>query len=106
MNPGRLDRRITIQAPVQARDASGGVVTTWLDAATVSAQRIDQGGREFRSAGSLLSETTAIFEIRYFRGITTAHRVKESETVYDVLAVGEIGRREGMRLQAKVRVHP
>lgn len=32
MNPGKLDRRITIQSRVMSKDATGARVETWADA--------------------------------------------------------------------------
>ena len=99
-----LDRRITIQVKTTTRDDAGGEVTTWADALRVCAAKADQGGREFRAAGTLLAETTTVFTIRHFRGLgALTHRISYDGTSYDILSVGEIGRRDGMIVQAKAR---
>lgn len=99
MNIGSMDRRIKLQRATINRDANSSAVTTWADLASVWANKADQGGREFRAAGALLSETTTVFRIRYFSGLTSADRVEYGGIKYDILSIGEIGRRDGMTLQ-------
>lgn len=101
MNIGKLDRRITIQRKAESKDSSGGAVTTWKDLSKVWASKADQGGREFRAAGTLLSETDSVVTIRHFTGLTTADRINYGGKNFDILSIGEIGRREGMILQCK-----
>lgn len=104
MNPGKLDRRIVIQTATNTTDSSGGFTTVWTDTARIWASKSDQGGREFRAAGTLMAETTTVFGIRYFTGLTTQHGISYDGKFYDIVSIGEIGRREGMTIQAKERL--
>jgi SPP1 family predicted phage head-tail adaptor len=101
-NPGLLDRKITIQVKTVTRDAEGGPVETWADEATRYAQKIDQGGREFRSAGVVNSEVTTLFRMRYYGGLTAQHRIVYSGVTYEIVSVNEgAGRLDETLVQAK-----
>ena len=101
MQPGRLDRQITIQAKTVVRGTGGSFSQSWTDEAVTWATKIDQGGREFRAAGTVLSETTTIWTIRYRADLTTFKRIKYGSLVYQILAVSEIGRRTWQAVQTK-----
>lgn len=107
MNPGALDRQISLFAPVQTTDAvSGGAVTTFRNAGVIWGKRVDQGGREYRALGALNAETTAVFTIRYHPEITTRWRMTSEGYDYDITDIGETGnkRRELLAVQAKIRL--
>lgn len=100
-NPGKFDRRVTLQSLAVTRGAAGGVVKTYTDLATRWAEKVDTSGREFRTAGSLREETTAAFRIRYLAGLTTQHRLVFETRPHDILEVKEEGRREFQLIQAR-----
>jgi SPP1 family predicted phage head-tail adaptor len=101
MNPGKLDRLITIQALTESRDAGGGIVQTYTTEAQVWAARADAGGREFRSFGQLSAEVNAVFTIRAYSGLTTKHRIVDSGYRYDIAYVQPIDRSGYQTVQAK-----
>jgi SPP1 family predicted phage head-tail adaptor len=100
LNPGRLDRRITLQSSAATRDGAGGNVLTWSEVATVWAQEVSTTGREFRAAGALRAETTIAFRIRYLNTAAPAMRISYNGKLYDILSVVEEGRRESQLIQA------
>lgn len=106
MNSGKLDRRVDLLAPSPVRDASGSVADEWRTAATVWAEKVEQGGREFRAAGALNAETTALFTLRWRADVNPGWRVSMDGREWEILAVSEIGRREFMRVQARARAVP
>ncbi|OAN53892.1 hypothetical protein A6A04_13450 [Paramagnetospirillum marisnigri] len=101
MDAGRLDRRVTIQALTTSSDALGGVTETWADLATVWAQFLPGAGKEAYSAAAVHAEAQARFRIRWRSDVTTVHRVIYDGKAWDILAVDEIGRREGLELKVK-----
>lgn len=101
MNPGKLDRRITIQARTTTRGASGGVVVSFADDATVWAQKVDSNGREMQAAGALRAEAELVLRIRYRSTLTTQHRIYYGGQYYDILQINEEGRRASQLLQAR-----
>lgn len=93
-NPARLDRLITLRYPLTSRDAAGGTVTTWVDAATPWADWTPQTGREIQQAGQKLAIQVGTLRIRHRTDIDATWRAVMGETVFELLAPPvEIGRR-------------
>lgn len=105
LEPGRLDRRVVIQARTETRDDEGSAVVTFADEATIWAQKVELNSREARSAGSLRAETTLLLRIRYRSSLTAKHRLYFEGKYYDVNGdpVEDTGhaRREAMLVQAR-----
>ena len=113
MYAGRLDRFIDIQRAQITQSPSGAPVTTWVNLATRRPASVDQrrdviettpGGLQVVALNQLE------FRIRYasaVAGLTPKDRViypassSLPSAVYNVLAVTEIGRREGLRIIAE-----
>ncbi|MDE2618895.1 MAG: phage head closure protein [Sphingomonadales bacterium] len=93
-NPARLDRRVTLLAPEESRDAAGGVVRAWIDIATVWADWTPQTGREVQQAGQFLPLSTGTLRIRWRSGVAAGWRVVMAETTFELAAPPvEVGRR-------------
>lgn len=80
MDPGKRNRRITIQAKTVSKGASGGQVETWNDlpGMPIWAARRDFSGSERRvtaAGGGEVSQARVEFDVRYRSGITTQMRV-------------------------------
>lgn len=101
MQAGTLDRRITIQALTVTLDDLGGIVETWGDVATVWARFLPGAGREAYNAAAVHATAEARFRLRWRSDVTTVHRVSYDGKSWDILAVDEIGRREGLELKVK-----
>lgn len=101
-DPGKLDRRVTLLAPLTTRDAAGGVVNSWSTVATVWAEFTPQSGREIQQAGQLLALAAATFRIRYRSDIAATWRLVLDGTVYELAAPPvEVGRRVYLDLVAR-----
>lgn len=85
MRAGELNRRIVIQIPKVTRDDYGDTNETWEDFATVWAEIITSGGREFYAAQKQNAETSAVFRIRYREGLNTRMRIKYGHRVFEIL---------------------
>ncbi len=95
---GTLDRRITIQTVTEGRDAMGGVTETWGVFTQCWASRRDTSGRERVQAGAETAMADAVFRLRYISGVTAKMRVLEGDDAWDIVGIGEMGRREGLEL--------
>jgi SPP1 family predicted phage head-tail adaptor len=101
MRAGNLSRRITIQTLTET-NTYGDVVKSWTDERTVWCEIVTTGGGEFYAAQKLNAETTVLFKTRYFRGLTTKHRIKYCGRVYEILSVNDVGeRRRELHISAK-----
>lgn len=75
ISAGRMDQRITLQAPSASVDALGQRVETWADVATVWAEVQPLRGREFFAAGAMQSEAAVRVRMRYRTDVTGKMRV-------------------------------
>lgn len=106
MRAGRLDRRITIQEQSTSFDDTGGQVMTWTDVATVWAEKVENNGQERFLSEQFIGKTARSFRIRWsetVKVVTTKHRVMFDGVDHDIVAVAELGRREGIRLDCTAR---
>lgn len=104
MRAGSLDRRIVIEAPATVRNTVGEDITTWSTLAAVAARKIPQAGAERFSAGAEQATADVIFRIRYRSDVTTKMRVVEGGNRYDITALIEIGRRDGLDIVARTNL--
>ena len=89
INAGELTKQITIQTSIGAQDEYGEASQTYADLATVWASIITTGGREFYAAQKQNAETTALFKIRYRRGIRTDMQIKYGRRIFEILAIAD-----------------
>jgi SPP1 family predicted phage head-tail adaptor len=104
-NPGRLDRRLAIQARTSTRDDQGSPLVAFATERTVWAEKVEMNSSEARSAGALRAETTLLLRIRYLSSLTSQHRLYFEGKYYDVngdpIEDTSQGRREAMFVQGK-----
>jgi SPP1 family predicted phage head-tail adaptor len=103
IDAGSMDRRITIQGVSLADDGYGGQVETWSTVAEVWAQFLPGGGNEKFASAQVYAETQARFRIRWRSGLSPKNRITFDGKTWDVLAVDEVGRKEGLELKVKAR---
>lgn len=96
-----LDRRITLQYAVKSRDTHGGEVVTWYELATVFARYLPVSGRRLFAAESKGAEALASFQIRFRPNVEALMRVVYGAAVYEITAVGPLGRRQYLELACR-----
>jgi SPP1 family predicted phage head-tail adaptor len=87
MQAGRLNQRVTIEAPPTAQDTDGQPTGGWVTVATVWADIRHQSGLEAVKAGAVASTVKASIRIRYRTGILSGMRLLHGATAYNILAV-------------------
>lgn len=103
MRPGKLDRRITIQVRVLAKELSGEDIETWSTDTSIGnngviwAQKLEAKGFEKYDANVKQVQSEMRFRIRYIPEITESeHRIVLADgRVYDIEDIDELGRRDG-----------
>lgn len=101
-NIGSLDRRIVIQSKTDSVDAYGQPVETFSNLFTnVPAKRVYGPGTEKDDQGENVPEQSVKYEIRYHADIDRLFRVVEDGKVYEIEALEELGRRQGLLLHCK-----
>lgn len=86
MQAGRLNRRVTLQAPGTAQDELGQPIPGWTDVATLWADIRMKSGLEAIKAGAPVSTVQASIRVRYRAGITAGMRVVHNLAAYNIIA--------------------
>ena len=98
MNPGKLDRRITIQKRVLSKDATGSKVETWADEGSAWAQYVTNRGNETATADAERETNTQQFRIRYRTINATDYRILYKSVFYNITGISEEGRQDKLLL--------
>lgn len=97
----KLDRTITLERRTEALDDFGTPTEAWAPIATLAAQRLTNGSREFVRAYGQAEEGEAVFRVRFVAGITTADRVTYEGEELELVEIVELGRRAGLDLRTR-----
>jgi SPP1 family predicted phage head-tail adaptor len=101
-NPGLLNRRLTLEAPVESADGAGGVVrefetvaTLWAEVTPVSAARAIEAER----AGARVTHRIGI---RFADDITTRHRFRDGDRAFHIVSLRDRdGRKRFLAIEAE-----
>lgn len=114
MRAGELDRRISIERRTDVRDAFGQPVATWTRIGEVRwAKRKPVRGSERYTADQFIAREQIEFWIRWTQDLASLNpkdRIVYPVTstpadyeIYEIIAVEEIGRREGFKVMTARR---
>jgi head-tail adaptor len=113
MYAGKLDRYIDIQHATETQSPSGAPVLTWQTIASKRPASVERRRDPVEISGGALQVVALdqyVFRIRYsdnVAGVTPKDRIiypagsAQPSALYNVLAVTEIGRREGLQMIAE-----
>ena len=87
IDPGRLNHRLVIEAPVEAPDGAGGVVRSHADAATIWAELTPLGGRGEVSAETSGAVVSYRILLRAGPGLTTRHRLRAGDRRFTIVSI-------------------
>jgi SPP1 family predicted phage head-tail adaptor len=92
MNPGKLNRRLTVQVRTYTRDAAGGVAEGWADAYQIWAEMLSHAQEEKLVSDADRSIDNKHFRIRYRSGLTSGtHRILYKLKFYDIEGITDEG---------------
>lgn len=109
MNPGKMDRKIRIERFIRVDDSGLGTREEWIELAKPWAQYLPQRGSEAREQLGREGQLRASFRIHWtplMATLTTADRLRypiNDGEVWNIQAVTEIGRRDGLEIIAMAR---
>lgn len=99
MQPGTLDRRVTIQQSTSTQDAYGQPIESWSTFVTVWAKKMDVRARERFTSDTELATRTSTFRIYWLDGVDEKMRiVDEDSTVYDIQGIAGNKRQNWLEL--------
>lgn len=104
IDPGKLDRRITLRNPAEAVDGFGEAVRTYSDLADVWAMLEYKGTpKEDTEAGALASVNKVRFTIRHRSDVTAKTQVVYKSETYEVEGISFIGRDRFLTLDTRLK---
>lgn len=91
---GKMDQRVTLQSRSVTKDAMGQDVITWVDVATVWAQRINQRSAEAFQAAQMGDDDVVELHIRHRADVLTTWRLEWDSVGYDITSATPYGGRK------------
>jgi SPP1 family predicted phage head-tail adaptor len=86
-DPGKLNRRLVLEAPVESPDGAGGVTRGYNGVATLWASVEPVAARAEVSAATLGAEITHRIRIRYRADVTLRHRFRDGARVLRIVSM-------------------
>jgi SPP1 family predicted phage head-tail adaptor len=101
-NPGRLNQRLTLEAPIESADGAGGVARSFETVATLWAEVTPLSAARVFEAERLCARITHRIGIRFSPGITTRHRLRDGDRVFRIVSLRDRdGRRRFLQIEAE-----
>jgi SPP1 family predicted phage head-tail adaptor len=101
--PGELDRRLTLEEPVETADGTGGVTLSYTPVTTLWANVEPVSARSITVADAPGATITHRIIVRRRPAISTRHRFVEGTTIYRVVTVRDDATRRFLVIGAEVR---
>lgn len=104
MQAGQLDRRITLQTLDLTQDVTGQPIEGWSTLDTIWARVRSQRGAERFDAQQVVGRAVTTFLIRHRTDIEVdTMRIQYDSRDWDITDVRELGRKEGIEIDATAR---
>lgn len=109
MRAGALERIAVVWRDVgTTRTEYGGIISNWIELATVRAAVVRSEASEAQGAGGWQSDATITLRLRWMDDLKVSDRIEvracdviKSEAVYGIVSVAEIGRRRGLEVTVR-----
>lgn len=107
MRSGLLDRRLALRQDADdTLDQYGVPRDAWSNVQDVRIQLVEHKTDQNTTGGAVATEHGITFRMRYRPGVTTGRRVLFEGSVFEIVAVQEIGRRRALECRAHYRGTP
>jgi SPP1 family predicted phage head-tail adaptor len=101
MRAGPLDRSAVLKHQVLTKNTTNGEdEVSYSTYATVWAGKRDLRGREFFAAQQMNADITTTWQIRYRTDVVPRDQIVVDDVAYNISSIAEIGRRDGLEIQA------
>lgn len=94
IQPGELDRRVTLQSSTTTKSSVGQQLHTWSDVATVWAKVVEEAGEETREGRDAFNRQQLRVIIRFRSGLSDSMRLVYGGNNFEITSVREMGRRQ------------
>lgn len=103
MNPGQLDRQVTVESYTTTRDDWNTPTKTWSTLATIWARKRDQRSTEATELNQTVNINRTIWTIRFRSDIDATMRIAYAGQKHYIVGVRELGRKELMEITTELR---
>ena len=87
IDPGKLDRRLVLEEPVDVSDGAGGAARTYQEAATLWAQVSTVAVRGVEATDVFGATVTHRIVVRAWSDITTRHRLRDGARIFRIVSL-------------------
>lgn len=94
MNPGRLDRRVSLEVRTKTVDDTGTRVESWAVESAIWAELLATTGSESTPADALRERQATKWKIRHRVVASNTHRIVYNSKTYEITGIEETGGRE------------
>jgi SPP1 family predicted phage head-tail adaptor len=104
-DPGKLNRRLMLEAPVESADGAGGVSRSFAAIATLWVSVMPASAARQIEAERLGAKVTHRLHLRFSNDITTRHRFRDGARIYRIVSIRDRdGRKRFLEIEAEERV--
>ena len=100
MQAGKLQHHIELQRLSETLGPNRQAVQTWTTYASGKAELRQSGLSEFLTTFGEGVSNNAVFLLRWLPGVAVSDRILQGGKVWNIVAITEIGRRNGIELRA------
>lgn len=105
IDPGILNRRLTLEAPVETDDGAGGVTRSYAAVATLWACIEPVAARANVFADAAGADATHRITLRFNSDITLRHRFRDGARIFRIVTLREFGGRRLLQIEAQERTN-
>ncbi len=100
MHIGTFDRFIRIEQKSVSKNTFGEEVEEWVEVESMHAEKYDKVNKESFQANQKTAIVSTVFTFYFLEGITETMRIidLDSNKVYEIEGIKEIGHKEGLQL--------
>jgi SPP1 family predicted phage head-tail adaptor len=104
IDPGILNRRLTLEAPVSTPDGQGGSTRIFNAVSTIWASIIPSGARDAFDADARGVNISHRIVVRRNALVTPQHRLRDGAAIFRILAMREDTSRQFLHIDAERRI--
>jgi len=104
IDPGSLNRRLTLEAPVETPDGQGGVARSYSAVSTIWASVVPSGARDGFEADARGAVVSHRIVIRRNAAVTLRNRLRDGAAIFHIIAMREDASRQFLHIDASRRI--
>lgn len=104
IDPGILNRRLTLEAPADVPDGQGGFGRNYSAVSTIWASVMPAGARDAFDADARGANVSHRIVMRRNAAVTLRHRLRDGAAIFHLIAMREDASRQFLHIDASKRI--